>query len=283
MQHPCQVTESRIALLEPLESRTHFTVVTGGAGRNTDVAISVTSISAESLRAGSTLNVTTLLTNTGNRPVNGRTISIRGLVSTDKKLSANDRVLINLSRRVNLQPGGTRQIPLRINLPRDLAPRSYHFIASLNPGSPDARKGNNTFRYTPPISILRPAPAPGKVDLSLAFASALPTSFPYGIENPVFFNLRNRGTADLTKPIKINLYASPDDVFGNGNDILLRGLTFNQRLKPNATVKLNAAFTTPVNFNTGFYYVAAKADVANVLAEPNEKNNITISKQRVHF
>jgi hypothetical protein len=271
-------TPSRPAAVEPLERRAYC----AGSPRVTDVAISIQTVTAADITAGKRAPISLEFLNAGTAAVT-RTVNYSLFLSTDRKFSANDRPLASGAQRISLKPGQSVTRGITPLTAADLPARDYNVIARLLPGTPDARKGNNTFVSPSRLTVVRPTAPAGKVDYSISFASMLPTSFPFGVNNPVSATLRNVGTAQSSQAVNVGLYASTDQVFGNADDIYLSGVTFSPKIKPKASVSADLSFITPLTFKTGFYYVAASIDTTNAVKEPSEANNVVWSGTKIHF
>ena len=116
-------------LLEPLEQRRHFA---------TDVAVSITKVSAEEVNLSGKFNVTAVLENLGTTTINDRSVNVRVYASTDKKFSSSDRLLTDNIRALDgFTPGETLTTKIPVVALADMTPRAYNLIAVLNPNGPD--------------------------------------------------------------------------------------------------------------------------------------------------
>ncbi len=113
-------------------------------------------------------------------------------------------------------------------------------------------------------------------DLEVASASA-PASAAFGQAVAVTFRLHNPGTAPTEVPWHDQVYFSPDNVPGNGNDVLLQTRPSGEAspLAAGATsAELAVNVTLPaVGYADGTYYLFVRADGYNAVGEYDEANN----------
>jgi uncharacterized membrane protein len=112
------------------------------------------SLSTQAVRPGGEFQVGIQIRNQGD----GHAISTRAVVylSTDDTISSEDRVLDEVTVPA-MQPGGQRQIDLRVRLPRDIREGTYSIAVALDS---DRRLreylvDNNTSTRNPRLRVLR--------------------------------------------------------------------------------------------------------------------------------
>jgi uncharacterized membrane protein len=94
-----------------------------------------------------------LVGNLGNVPARG-TATVTLAVSGDAT-AGSDRPLITLPAGVRINPGRSKTYRLRFTVPLDLAPGSYHLVATLNPTTDPAEQvaENNTSVSAGPFTV----------------------------------------------------------------------------------------------------------------------------------
>jgi uncharacterized delta-60 repeat protein len=195
--------------------------------------------------------------------------STRYYLSTDTSIGAGD-ILLGGRSLAGLAPGGSSAGATNVTIPADTANGSYLIIAradDLNQAF-ESNEGNNTralaIRIGPDLrlsSLTAPtyAAAGGTISISDTTAN-LSASSPAAASTTRFF-LSTNTTLDAA-----------DVVIGS-------------RAVPALASGASSAGATPVTIPaataTGTYYILAKADGANVLAEKNETNNVSARILRV--
>lgn len=87
------------------------------------------------------------------------------------------------------------------------------------------------------------------------------------------FTLANQGQQTASGPVTISLYASTDQTY-DSNDELLSSETFSINLGQVQSGSFNFNFEAPTVVAPGSYYLLARIDSNNAIAENNESNNL---------
>lgn len=89
----------------------------------------------------------------------------------------------------------------------------------------------------------------------------------------VSFQVSNQGSQFSSGPVTVSLYASTDATY-DSNDELLTSQTLNISLGQGQSQFYNLAFDAPTVVAPGSYYLLARVDSGNAIAESNEGNNV---------
>lgn len=90
----------------------------------------------------------------------------------------------------------------------------------------------------------------------------------------------NRGNKPATGNLQVTFYASLDGDL-DGGDTAITTVSKKVNLKPNASAVLSAKFNYPGKLPDGHYFILAKADGGNAIAESDEINNLAASAQSI--
>lgn len=85
----------------------------------------------------------------------------------------------------------------------------------------------------------------------------------------------NQGTGFATGNVRVNFYASTNQTY-DSNDELLASQTVNLNLSSGQSQLVNFNFGAPTGVAPGSYYVLARIDSTNTIAEFNEGNNLAV-------
>ncbi len=112
-------------------------------------------------------------------------------------------------------------------------------------------------------------------DLSGEFDKVeLPETITPNSKGQARFTVTNQGDQRATGPLSIDLFASTDSIL-DSNDQLLNSLERPRfKLSPSLSKTYRLDFTNPEGVAPGAYYLLAKVDVNDAIAESNETNNL---------
>jgi hypothetical protein len=85
----------------------------------------------------------------------------------------------------------------------------------------------------------------------------------------------NRGTGFASGNVRVNFYASTNQTY-DSNDELLASQTINLNIGSGQSQLVNFTFGAPTGVAPGSYYVMARIDPTNAIAEFNEGNNLAV-------
>lgn len=86
-------------------------------------------------------------------------------------------------------------------------------------------------------------------------------------------DITNRGSVRASGRLAVNIFASPDLVLDNSDQLLDSVNRGNVQLQPGNTRKFTFDFTNPAGVAPGAYYLIVDIDAENTIAESNETNN----------
>ena len=96
------------------------------------------------------------------------------------------------------------------------------------------------------------------------------------------FSLVNDGNIDVTQDYTISIYLSPDNIYGNGNDVLAKTLE-GINIEASTLQNLQTSFGISNEFYTGKNYPIIVVDSENEIYETNEENNVYLSQYLVRI
>ncbi|MBI4489401.1 MAG: SBBP repeat-containing protein, partial [Deltaproteobacteria bacterium] len=213
--------------------------------------------------AGSTIFVSNTTKNQGGDPAGAS--ATKFFLSTDTNLGPSD-VLLGSRAITALAPGGISVESTSLSIPAATAPGTYFIIAQADADNAiaEANEGNNTTASN--------AFAIG-ADLVVSALTAPSTAAP-GSTISVTDTTKNQGGGSAGASTT-RFYLSTDTSFDSG-DLLLGSRTV-PVLAPGAASSASTALTLPAGLAGGTYYMIAKADADNAVAEFSEDNNVTVA------
>jgi subtilase family serine protease len=211
---------------------------------------------------GSSIDVTDTVTNQGGGASGPSTT--RYYLSTNTSLSVDD-VLLGGGRDVpGLAPGAVNTGSTTVWLPAGGAPGVFYVIAKADGDSavPETAETNNTASRTVAIGP----------DLIISASSAPGGSIPAGTTITVNDTVLNQG-GDAAMPTSTRIYLSTNSTLDAADIALGTG-----RAVPTVAAGTSnggaTSITIPSTTSAGFYYLLAKADGDNAIAESYENNNV---------
>ncbi|MEO5898479.1 MAG: CARDB domain-containing protein [Vicinamibacterales bacterium] len=183
--------------------------------------------------------------------------------SSNVLFDANDQFLGSRTLP-SLAAGASSSGTLAVTIPATAVTGTYYIIARADSGGaiPESTEANNT-RFSAAVSV--------GPDLALT-ATATPATAGAGGTLTIADTTRNQGSV-LAGPTATAFYLSTNALL-DASDILL-GTRAVGALPPGAVHSASTTVPVPANLATGLYYMFAKADVNNTVAESSEINNTT--------
>jgi subtilisin family serine protease len=191
------------------------------------------------------------------------------LWSTNTSLDASDRVLARTDIGA-LAPTGTQSGQLSIVVPADATLGTYSIIARADSanGIPESSESNNTARATIRVGG----------DLVVSSLSA-PSVLGAGVSFVVTDTTKNGGSVSVAQSVT-HFYLSANASLSAAADTLLGSRAVAGLAAGEVSVG-TTTLTVPSSTPAGLYYLFAKADGANAVAEIQEGNNTQIRSARV--
>lgn len=212
------------------------------------------------------------ITNNGAPMTSSAQLQITLFASSDGTLDAGDAVLLTFATPpLLLKTKGTKTYKLTGATGASLAKGNYFLLASVDSANAVAEtdESNNVAASAGAVPL-----APPVIDLTGQFVlKQKPSKFkPF----PVSVQIQNLGTLPATGTIAVDFFASTDNVFDDADLSLAAGVPVVAHVQPgrtqNANVKLNLAALP-----AGTYYLIAKLNSTNAIAESDTSNNTVFS------
>ncbi len=201
--------------------------------------------------------------------------ALRAVLSLNQTFGDGDDIVLGDFVADPLAPGGQTDTAQSFAIPTSTAAGSYFLLVAADPDNQVVEDDDaNNFAATATASIVV-AGAPVFADLQTSLGPVSGTFVP-GQEIPVSFTIRNTGSAAADN-FTTRIVLSRNNIFGDGDDISLE----NVPEQGNGGVLPGEAFTDtggvlliPEVIASGAYFLLAKIDVNDQVAESNETNNI---------
>ncbi len=224
--------------------------------------------------AGSTIVIPDWTRNDNSAPAGASTTKF--FLSTDTSLDAGD-ILVGSRSVPALPPSTTNSGSTSITIPTDWADGIYYIIARADADNAvvEFNENNNTAVGT--IRISKEWRGPDLIVWLDLPASATAAPLAAGSTISITDITKNDGTVEAGASTT-KFYLSSDTTLDAG-DIPVGGRVVPPQ-GPGASSSVSTPLTLPAGVG-GTYYIIAKADGDNVVAESNESNNITVSTRTI--
>ena len=126
---------------------------------------------------------------------------------------------------------------------------------------------------------IAPANAP---DLTAVVTSKPPRAVLGGSKGKATVKITNLGQTPASVPVGVTLYVSDDATF-SANDVAVKTITKNFKLKTNKSKSVKFSFVYPGTLGAGNYFLIARADSTNAIAETKERNNFGATAATVNI
>ena len=187
----------------------------------------------------------------------------RFYLSSDSTLDAGD-VLLGSRAVAAIAPGASNTGSVTLTIPASTATGSYYVIAKADGDDALAETNETNNLWAQSITL-----GADLAVIDMAYPSLAGAGLPITISDTT----RNVGTG-ATPPTNTRFYLSTNTLLDAG-DVLL-GSRSVAALAPGASDTGPVTLTIPAGTATGFYYLIAKADGDDALAETNELNNVLV-------
>jgi subtilase family serine protease len=103
----------------------------------------------------------------------------------------------------------------------------------------------------------------------------MPTAVLAGAKGKATVKITNMGQLPVAGPVATTLYVSDDPTFSLNDVAVGSPVTKTLKLKTNKSKSIRFAFNYPGTLGGGNYYVLARVDSGNAVAETKERNNVS--------
>jgi subtilase family serine protease len=195
-------------------------------------------------------------------------VAVTFYASADGTLDAGDMALVTVNKKVNLKVGKNAAFTGKFNYPLGIADGPYFILAKADSADAitESDETNNVSSSAGTIGIAAPF-----VDLN-GTSLVGKGVFKAGKNGTTALTVNNGGNVTASATITFQLFLSPDNVAGNGDDVLVGTLSKHIKLKAGGTTNIalkgNLASVLP-----GSYHLVSVIDSTNVLTESDETNN----------
>ena len=208
---------------------------------------------------GASITVTDTTANQGGGSV-GLTTT-RFYLSTTSVLDPGD-VLVGSRPILNLDAGAVSSGSTVLTIPSNVAAGAYYLIAKADADNTSAETSETNNTYARALQI--------GSDLSVSVLTA-PAKGAAGSSIVVTDTTTNSGGGDA--PASVTAFYLSTSSAGGPGDVLLDGSRTVPALAPGASNTGSTTVTIPAQTAAGTFYIIARADVGNAIAENNETNN----------
>ncbi len=231
-------------------------------------ALEMTLITPNSVtvNAGATLSVTDGVINRGSAFSGGFTIGYFLSVDTPDKNS--DYIVLPSMRKISsLAAGISSEATTNLTIPATTPANVYRVCAKIDSKDKvmETSEGKNVLCSTTQVVVQR-------ADLIVSSITTTATIGTAGRLISLNLLVKNQGDAPAGPSVE-SFYFSTNAVYGNKNDIVSPTTKEINSLNPGATSSAPISVLIPENTPAGGYYLCAKADSKNTVAESNEDNN----------
>jgi len=232
-----------------------------------DLVITAVSPNSGTVNAGSTLSVTDTTQNQGEGSTSG-TFRISYHLSTDSIYGNADDVAIATYRTAaTLAGGGSNTASTNLTIPTTTPANTYYVCAladSLN-SVVEPNETNNTLCSSARVTVPPP-------DLIVSALSTTATTVNAGATVSLTNSITNQGGSRAVSFVTA-FHLSTNTVYGDGDDIASVTTRTISALNAGATNTATTSVTIPAATPAGIYYLCAKTDSTNTVAESDETDN----------
>lgn len=195
--------------------------------------------------------------------------------STDGTLDGSD-ILLGTSRAtaVNLQPGASRDVSIKLSLPASLPADSYYVVTQITTGIAESDADNNVAVADQPIEV-----QPREIDLTGSVQLDIADQLIGGGKGLAYVDVVNQGNVAAIGKTAITIYASSTGTF-DGSSVVVGNLASTAiNLQPNQDKTYQVKVTMPASLPADDYYFFAVVDGSNKFADVDPTNNILLAPQ----
>lgn len=181
-----------------------------------------------------------VVTNQGDQPVpRGSMMTLQLYLSADGTIDANDRMLVQQTKRFAAKPGQARRFNLRYTYDAPAGGPNYQLLASVDATNTiaESREFNNV--GSAPVTV-----APPYIELGTSVGAVRPT----GVAGRRFVlpvTLTNNGNVPAIGTATFSVVASSDDIFGNADDVEVPAAAKNVKIRNGRFRRVPVSFLMP--------------------------------------
>lgn len=218
--------------------------------------------------AGATISVSDTTTNKGGQTAGASTT--RFYLSVNAIFDSSDALLEGGRAVPELSPGAANSGSTLVTVPANVADGTYYLFARADADNVvvETQEANNTALRSIRLGV----------DLVVS-ALAVPSKSAAGLPITVTDTTMNQGAADVAASVT-RFYLSANAIL-DSSDLLLPGGRAVPDLVAGASSSGSTTLTLPTSLATGSYYVVAKADGDNAIAEGSETNNTRLASIQI--
>jgi len=243
-----------------------------------DLVVTSITLEADTLFAGSNLNLSYTVVNNGPGAVVSPFWKDNVCISASPFGPFSHLFQVNVNVNVVLNPGATYTQTVKIPLLYTMNPGPYFLYVYADSNQLVYEHGsdaNNLLRSDP--FWVETAPPTDLIMLAVTSADTVKSGYPMQVE----WTVKNLSPADSRARVwEDKLYFSDDMAYEPDQDHLIGIYTTNSSLAGNASYTRTLSFTTP-NGISGNYYLLAVTDPSNSNQDPNISNNVKIRSNAV--
>lgn len=211
------------------------------------------------------------ITNSGTATATGTAAIDLFLAPTQTLDTTVDTALPALSAKVNLKPGASMNVPLKLASFPDLD-GSFFLIAQVSGAGSSAA---NAAASSGSVNI-----APAFIDLADSNVTVKPTTVAPGKKVTISATVLNSGNTTASGPLGVQLEVATD-AQGDGATDVGSPLSTNIKILSGKTKVIKATLAVPAGFAAGSYFLVVDIDPANTFSETNLANNVAVAANPV--
>ena len=195
--------------------------------------------------------------------------------STDGTLNSSD-ILLGTSRAtaLNLQPGASSNVNIKLVLPASMPADSYYIITQITTAIPQSETDNNVAVADQSMEVQAPV-----IDLTGAVQMCIADQLIGGGKGTAYVDVVNQGNIPAVGKTDITIYASSDWAFDSSSVAVGSLPSAAVNLQPNADKTYQVKVTMPACLAADDYYFFAVVDASNKLPDVDPTNNVLLAPQ----
>lgn len=201
-------------------------------------------------------------------------VPVRVVLSGNGVFGDADDVFLGVFLRDALPAGGESTTPETFVIPVGTAPGSYRLLIALDPDNQIVEDNDNNNLIATAVGSVVVAGAPVFPDLSVTLGPVGGTFLP-GQEVTITLTVRNTGSAAADNFVT-RIVLSRNNIFGDGDDVSVEEIVEQGLggILPGESFTETGSIFIPMGAAPGSYFILAKIDANDVVAESNEANNV---------
>jgi cysteine-rich repeat protein len=266
LYHLCAKADSDGAVVEQSETNNSRCTTSQLRVDRPDLTMTAVTPQAETGNAGSTLSVSTTVSNQGGAAAGAFLIGFK--LSVNSTYGDSDDIVVTTTRSIgSLAASASSTATTSITIPATVVAGTYHVCALSDSANAlvEVNETNNSLCSSVQVTV-------PPVNLQVSAVSATPAAVAPGSTISTANTVRNAGGVSASSFL-VGFRLSADAVYGNADDIALSTTRTVTSLAPAATSTATTTLTVPAGIALGSYFVCAKADSAGAVTESDEADN----------